>query len=113
MQILQIQICPTPCGYCAMSSATAVLRIAAAACCWQVPGLERPGGVALLRMLRHGARRLYSSGAAAPSDVVIVSAARTPIGSFNGSLSKMSGTDLGSVAVPAAIERAEIGRAHV
>ena len=39
-------------------------------------------------MLRQ-ARRLYSS-AAARSDVVIVSAARTPIGSFNGSLSKRS-----------------------
>ena len=69
-------------------------------------------------MLRSGAaargqaRRLYSS-TAAPSDVVIVSAARTPIGSFNGSLSKMSCTQLGSVAVAAAVERAGISGADV
>jgi len=63
-------------------------------------------------ILRNGARRMYSS-AAAPSDVVIVSAARTPIGSFNGSLSRMSCTELGSVAVAAAIERAGISGADV
>jgi len=39
---------------------------------------------------------------------VIVSAARTPIGRFMGALSPLSATDLGAVAVRAAIERAGI-----
>jgi acetyl-CoA C-acetyltransferase len=39
---------------------------------------------------------------------VIVSAARTPIGSFNGSLSSLSGAQLGAIAVGAAMERAGI-----
>ncbi len=39
---------------------------------------------------------------------VIISAARTPIGSFQGGLSSMSGPQLGSVALKAAAERAEI-----
>ncbi len=38
--------------------------------------------------------------------VVIVSAARTPVGSFNGALSGVSASDLGTVALKAAIERA-------
>jgi acetyl-CoA C-acetyltransferase len=41
-------------------------------------------------------------------DVVIVSAARTPIGSFNGSLSGVSAVELGVVAVKEAIKRAGI-----
>lgn len=41
-------------------------------------------------------------------DVVIVSAARTPVGSFGGSLSKLSAIDLGIVAAKGAIERAGI-----
>ena len=40
------------------------------------------------------------------SDIVIVSAARTPVGSFNGSLSSLASHDLGKVAIQAAIERA-------
>ncbi|KAJ8723241.1 hypothetical protein PYW08_003153 [Mythimna loreyi] len=42
------------------------------------------------------------------NDVVIVSAVRTPIGSFRGSLSSLSATELGAVAVRAAVERAGI-----
>jgi acetyl-CoA C-acetyltransferase len=42
------------------------------------------------------------------SDVVIVSAARTPVGSFNGSFSNMSAADLGSIAIKEAISRAKI-----
>ena len=38
-------------------------------------------------------------------DVVIVSAVRTPIGSFGGSLSSVSATKLGSVAIKGAIEK--------
>ena len=39
-------------------------------------------------------------------DVVIVSGARTPIGSFQGSLASVSAPKLGSVAIRAALERA-------
>jgi acetyl-CoA C-acetyltransferase len=40
--------------------------------------------------------------------IVIVSAARTPVGSFNGSLASLSGHELGKIAIKAAIERAGI-----
>jgi acetyl-CoA C-acetyltransferase len=46
--------------------------------------------------------RMSSSGNA----VVVVSAARTPVGSFNGALSAVSAADLGTVALKAAMERA-------
>eukprot|EP00842_Homolaphlyctis_polyrhiza_P005293 jgi/Hompol1/5765/HPOL_004707-RA len=39
-------------------------------------------------------------------EVVIVSAARTPVGSFQKSLAKFKATDLGAIAIKAAIERA-------
>jgi acetyl-CoA C-acetyltransferase len=42
------------------------------------------------------------------TDVVIASAARTPIGSFNGSLSTLSAADLGTIAIKAALERAGV-----
>ena len=38
--------------------------------------------------------------------IVIASAARTPVGSFNGSLSSLPGHELGKIAIKAAIERA-------
>jgi acetyl-CoA C-acetyltransferase len=41
-------------------------------------------------------------------DVVIVSAARTPVGSFNGAFAGLSGHDLGKVAIKAALERAGV-----
>lgn len=41
-------------------------------------------------------------------DVVIVSAARTPVGSFGGSLQTVSAIDLGAVAVKKAVQRAGI-----
>ena len=41
-------------------------------------------------------------------EVVIVSAARTPIGSFNGSLAAFSAPELGAIAIRAAVERAGI-----
>ncbi|PRP93800.1 Acetyl-CoA acetyltransferase [Enhygromyxa salina] len=41
-------------------------------------------------------------------EVVIASAARTPIGSFQGALAKVSGTELGSIAIKAALERAKV-----
>ena len=47
------------------------------------------------------------------TDIVIVSAARTPVGSFNGALSSLPAHDLGSIAIKAAIERAGISAADV
>ncbi|KAJ3029684.1 UNVERIFIED_CONTAM: erg10, acetyl-CoA C-acetyltransferase [Siphonaria sp. JEL0065] len=41
-------------------------------------------------------------------DVFIVSAVRTPIGGFGGSLAHLSATQLGSIAIKAAVERAKI-----
>ncbi|WP_447908702.1 acetyl-CoA C-acetyltransferase [Brevundimonas bullata] len=47
------------------------------------------------------------------TDVVIVSAARTPVGSFLGALSSLSGAQLGEVAIKAALERAGVAPADV
>ena len=38
-------------------------------------------------------------------DVVIVSAARTPVGSFNGAFATLPAHDLGAIAIKAALER--------
>ncbi len=47
------------------------------------------------------------------TDVVIVSAARTPIGSFNGSFATVPAHDLGKVAITEALKRAAIDSAEV
>ncbi len=47
------------------------------------------------------------------TEVVIVSAVRTPIGSFGGSLAEVPATHLGATAVKAAVERAGIKPEHV
>ncbi len=44
-------------------------------------------------------------------DVVIVSAARTPVGSFNGAFATTPAHDLGAIAIKAALERAASSRA--
>jgi acetyl-CoA C-acetyltransferase len=49
----------------------------------------------------------------ATPDIVIVSAARTPVGSFNGALSSMAAHDLGAVAISAALSRAGVAPAEV
>jgi acetyl-CoA C-acetyltransferase len=46
-------------------------------------------------------------------DIVIVSAARTPVGSFNGTLGTLSAHALGAIALQAAIERAGVTAADV
>jgi acetyl-CoA C-acetyltransferase len=46
-------------------------------------------------------------------DPVILSAARTPIGSFNGALAGVPATELGAVAIAAALERAGVDGAAV
>ena len=42
------------------------------------------------------------------NDIVIVSAARTPVGSFNGSLASLTAAQLGTIAIKAALERAKV-----
>jgi acetyl-CoA C-acetyltransferase len=46
-------------------------------------------------------------------DIVIVGAARTPVGAFNGAFASVSAHDLGAVAIKAAIERAGIEAPNV
>ena len=47
------------------------------------------------------------------SDIVIVSAARTPVGSFNGALSSLPAAALGTAAIMAALERAGVAPGEV
>lgn len=47
------------------------------------------------------------------SDIVIVSAARTPVGSFNGALSSLPAAELGKLAIEAAVSRAGLAPADV
>ena len=47
------------------------------------------------------------------SDVVIVSAKRTPIGAFQGALAPVTATQLGSAAVKAAVEAAGVKAAEI
>jgi len=47
------------------------------------------------------------------TDIVIVSAARTPVGSFNGALSSLPAHELGKIAIQAAVERAGIQASDV
>jgi acetyl-CoA C-acetyltransferase len=49
----------------------------------------------------------------ASQDIVIVSAARTPVGSFSGAFAATPAHDLGAVAVKAALERAGVDAAEV
>ena len=51
--------------------------------------------------------------ASAPTEVVIVSAARTPVGSFLGGLSSLPASKLGEIAIKAALERAGVSAADV
>ncbi|XP_050079629.1 acetyl-CoA acetyltransferase B, mitochondrial [Anopheles maculipalpis] len=59
-----------------------------------------------------GGRAHYST-AGKRHEVVIVAATRTPIGSFQSSLSSLSATQLGAVAVEAAVKQAGIGKEDV
>ncbi len=47
------------------------------------------------------------------SDIVIVSAARTPVGSFGGALSALAAHELGAIAIKAALERAHVAADEV
>ncbi|XP_040338819.1 acetyl-CoA acetyltransferase, mitochondrial [Herpailurus yagouaroundi] len=69
----------------------------------------------LLRRLMREIKYMERSYVSKPTlnDVVIVSAARTPIGSFLGSLSSLPATRLGSLAIQGAIEKAGIPKEEV
>ena len=43
-------------------------------------------------------------------DIVIVSAARTAVGKFGGSLAKIAATELGSIVIREALARAKVDR---
>jgi acetyl-CoA C-acetyltransferase len=45
------------------------------------------------------------------NEAVIVSAVRTPLGSFNGSLAGIGATDLGAIVIEEAVKRAGIEKA--
>ena len=47
------------------------------------------------------------------TDIVIASAARTPVGSFNGALSTLPASELGAIAIKAALERAGVPASDV
>jgi acetyl-CoA C-acetyltransferase len=47
------------------------------------------------------------------TDIVIAAAARTPVGSFNGSFADMAAHELGAIAIRAALERAGVAPAEV
>ncbi len=47
------------------------------------------------------------------TEVVIVGAARTPVGSFNGALSALPAHELGQIVIGAALDRAGIDRKEV
>ncbi|MGQ0664893.1 MAG: acetyl-CoA C-acetyltransferase, partial [Pseudomonadota bacterium] len=48
-----------------------------------------------------------------PDPIVIVSAARTPMGAFQGELKSFAAAELGAAAIRAAVERAKIGADEV
>jgi acetyl-CoA C-acetyltransferase len=56
---------------------------------------------------------MYSGLARQQSDVVIVSAVRTPVGSFRGALSSLSAVDLGGLVIQEAVKQAKISPSDV
>ncbi|CAG9562596.1 unnamed protein product [Danaus chrysippus] len=76
------------------------------------------GSTSIMNFKMHLSRKLLTAMAAystkvSLNEVVIASAVRTPIGSFRGSLSSLSATELGAVAVKGAIERAGIPKEEI
>jgi acetyl-CoA C-acetyltransferase len=63
--------------------------------------------------MRKGSKTQQEYKGAIMSDIVIVSAARTPVGSFNGALSSVPAHQLGAIAIKAALERAGVAAADV
>jgi acetyl-CoA C-acetyltransferase len=53
-------------------------------------------------------RRISKEGTMARQDIVIVGAARTAVGSFNGAFANIPAHDLGKTAIQAALSRAKV-----
>ena len=71
---------------------------------WTLPSVGLPSvGLPSTRLLRRLASSAYPV-----SNVVVVGAARTPVGSFNGSLKSLSAPQLGAIAIRGAVEKAGI-----
>src|SRR4029078_8584134 len=70
------------------------------------------GGVPILDHYPR-AYRPWAGGASDMEDVVIVSGVRTPIGKFQGAYSNLSASDLGAIAIKAAVERAGLSPQQV
>src|SRR5437764_9320953 len=66
------------------------------------------GGESGLPIRRPPSKTLKPRRMSMSDDVVIVSAARAPVGSFNGAFATMPAHDLGAVAIKAALERAGV-----
>lgn len=66
-----------------------------------------------LRLSKAGAQNLRYFSSRKFNDVVIVAATRTPIGSFQSSLSALSASQLGGIAVQSAVQQAGIAPADV
>lgn len=67
-----------------------------------------------LRLTKDVGRNLrYYSSSRKFNDVVIVAATRTPIGSFQSSLSALSASQLGGIAVDSAVQQAGIAKENV
>lgn len=64
-------------------------------------------------MTRNGLAASVSEFSLKMDEVVIVSYARTPMGSFNGSLASVSATDLGAAAVRGALTKIQLNSEHV
>src|SRR4029079_10604869 len=74
----------------------------------------RKGGTGGVRRRRRRAADLLRSKLIVQNDpIVIVGAARTPIGGLQGDFASLSASDLGAVAIKAAVERAGVGPAEV
>lgn len=60
------------------------------------------------RLIQFNHRNYASQKSTVLNDVVIVNAVRTPIGSFQGSLSSLSATELGGIAIKSLLEKSGI-----
>jgi len=67
-----------------------------------------PARLPFARAVLHYCRRDFHHTGANPMSIVIASAARTPVGSFNGAFASVPAHDLGKAAIVAALQRAGV-----
>src|SRR3954470_12019049 len=75
--------------------------------------LSRPLGIPARSETREHNREPSKREERPMSDIVIVSAARTPVGTFNGAFANTPAHELGKVAIAAALERAKVDPGEV